>query len=154
MVTQLRSLPPGIHSPSSQKHARLPSRGQTQLFWGKLERTGTGSLGSKGSQDRLIHQFLASASTFKNPHSAVRIDQSSQKCSPETEFQNLLKKVSVEISEDQMSPGFFSRLFLVPKSDNSRRLVIDLSLPSNYGKIPKSKMDTLQKVLSFLKKGC
>ena len=49
-----------------------------------------------------------------------------------SEFQTLLDKGAVEIQEDRSSPGFYSRLFLVPKHNHQLSPVIDLSLLNNY----------------------
>ena len=71
----------------------------------------------------------------------------------QAEFQNLLSKGAIEVPEDQASPAFFSRLFLVPKPDGTWRPVIDISHLNSFIKIPRFKMDTSQKVLASLKKG-
>ena len=72
----------------------------------------------------------------------------------ETEFHKLLKKGAIEIPEDNSLPGFYSRLFLVPKPNNKWRPVIDLSHLNDFVQIPRFKMETPQKVMSSLKKGC
>ena len=50
-------------------------------------------------------------------------------------------------------PGFYYRLFLVPKPNQQWRFVFDPSLLNNYIRIPKFKMDTPQKIRSSLRKG-
>ena len=69
----------------------------------------------------------------------------------EAEFHKLLKKGAIEVPEDKSSPGFYSRLFLVPKLNNTWRPEIHLSLLNDFVQIPKFRMDTPQKVMSSLK---
>jgi hypothetical protein len=45
----------------------------------------------------------------------------------------LLKSVIEEISPTQSTPGFYSRLFLVPKKTGGMRPVIDLDCPTKEG---------------------
>ena len=66
--------------------------------------------------------------------------------------QDLLAKGAVEEVEKGDSPGFYSRLFLVPKKD-SWRPVIDLSHLNSFLKIPKFKMETPESVRSAIQKG-
>ena len=78
LVTQCKSLPPEIHSPSSPKPVSPPSRGQTFLVLEELGRIGTGSLGGKHSKTWLYLQLLAASSSLKIPNSLIRNRQSYQ----------------------------------------------------------------------------
>jgi hypothetical protein len=54
----------------------------------------------------------------------------------------LLKSVIEEIPPTQSTPGFYSRLFLVPKKTGGMRPVIDLSILNSYLSVPHFKMET------------
>ena len=69
------------------------------------------------------------------------------------QFQILLDKGAIEIVKDHSSPGFFSRLFLVPKPNGEWRPVIDLSSLNNFLLIPKFRMDTPREIWRSLHLG-
>ena len=56
---------------------------------------------------------------------------------------SLIEKGAVEEVLTRGSPGFYSRLFAVPKSSGGWRPVLDLSLLSRYLRKLKFKMETL-----------
>ena len=72
-----------------------------------------------------------------------------------TEFhqavQKLLDKGAVEPVLDHQSPGFYSRLFLVPKKDGGWRPVIDLSQLNRFLKIPHFHMETTSGIMKALR---
>ena len=89
--------------------------------------------------------------TYPSVHSST----SNPECNSllQADFQTLLDKGAIEIPEDKSSPGFYSRLFLVPKPNQQWRPVIDLSLFNNYIRIPRFKMDTPKNIRASLRKG-
>ena len=60
----------------------------------------------------------------------------------EEEVASLLQKGAVE-EIHPISPGFYSRIFLVPKKNGKVRLIIDLSTLNRHVFIQSSKMETL-----------
>jgi len=54
-----------------------------------------------------------------------------------TEVELLLQKQAIEPVEDPTTPGFYSRLFVVPKQNGKWRPVIDLKGLNHYVKVPK-----------------
>ena len=58
----------------------------------------------------------------------------------------LLKKWAVERVRNRITPGFYSRLFLVPKKNRKLRPVIDLSLLNHYIHKQHFKMETVKSV--------
>ena len=60
----------------------------------------------------------------------------------EEEVASLLQKGAVE-EIHPLSPGFYSRIFLVPKKNGKVRLIIDLSTLNRHVFIQSSKMETL-----------
>ena len=58
----------------------------------------------------------------------------SQSSSPfiREEIENLLNKRAVERVQNLGTPGFYSRIFLVPKKNGKLRLIIDISLLNQY----------------------
>ena len=63
------------------------------------------------------------------------------------QLENLLSKGAVEPVADD-SPGFYSRLFLVPKKTTEWRPVIDLSALNKYMDPPRFRMESLGSILS------
>ena len=61
------------------------------------------------------------------------------------EVNNLLQKRAVEEIIPE-SPGFYSRIFLVPKKNGKLRLIIDLSTLNHYGLTQSFRMETQKKV--------
>jgi len=66
------------------------------------------------------------------------------------EIQNLLDKGAVERVLDTSSPGFYSRLFVVPKPGGRWRPIIDLKALNRFLKIPKFHMESLQSIWANL----
>lgn len=61
-------------------------------------------------------------------------------------IQGLLNKGAVERVHQPQTPGFYSRLFLVPKKNGTWRPVIDLSTLNKYIKIESFKMETASSI--------
>ena len=68
------------------------------------------------------------------------------------QFLKLLDKRAIEEVRDPSTPGFYSRLFVVPKKTGGWRPVIDLSVLNTYMMIPKFKMETLKSIRAGLHK--
>ena len=81
------------------------------------------------------------------PLSSV-LRSSSQSSSPllREEIVELLEKWAVERVQDPGTPGFYSRLFLVPKKNGKLSPVIDLSLLNQYLRKQPFKMKTVKSV--------
>lgn len=69
------------------------------------------------------------------------------------EVSSLLNKKTTEVVEDRISKGFYSCLFLVPKSSGQWRPVLDTSALNFFIQKMKFKMETSQSVLSFIQQG-
>ena len=72
----------------------------------------------------------------------IRMSQSSSPFLRE-EIENLLNKRAVERVQNQGTPGFYSRIFLVPKKNRKFRLILDLSLLNRYIEKQAFKMETV-----------
>ena len=75
----------------------------------------------------------------------IRMSQSSSPFLRE-EIENLLNKRAVERVKIPGTPGFYSRIFLVPKKNGKLRLIIDLFLLNRYIKKQAFKMETVKSV--------
>ena len=75
----------------------------------------------------------------------IRMSQSSSPFLRE-EIENLLNKRAVERVQNPGTPGFYSRIFLVPKKNGKLRLIVDLSLLNRYIKKQSFKMETVKSV--------
>jgi hypothetical protein len=67
------------------------------------------------------------------------------------EVQSLLLKRVIE--EIPLTPGFYSRLFLVPKKTGGMRPVIDLSILNSYLSVPHFKMETNRSIRACILPG-
>ena len=65
----------------------------------------------------------------------------------------LIDKNAVELVQNPKSLGFFNRLFLVPKPNNSWRPILDLSKLNLFLKAEKFKMETPETIRSSLQQG-
>ena len=83
-----------------------------------------------------------------NPPSFVSSDKSESIFLPATgtRDKDLLQKRAVERVQDPGTPGFYSRLFLVPKKNGKLRPVIDLSLLNQYKRKQPFKMETVKSI--------
>ena len=73
-------------------------------------------------------------SVSSDPHKHLRLSE---------EVSVLLQKAAIEqVPTSSLGPGFYSRLFLVPKKKGGMRPVIDLSILNTYLVIPHFKMET------------
>ena len=75
----------------------------------------------------------------------IRMSQSSSPFLRE-EIENLLNKRAVERVQNPETPGFYSRIFLVPKKNGKFRLILDLSLLNRYIEKQAFKMETVKSV--------
>ena len=75
----------------------------------------------------------------------IRMSQSSSPFLRE-EIENLLNKRAVERVQNPETPGFYSRIFLVPKKNGKFRLILDLSLLNRYTEKQAFKMETVKSV--------
>ena len=75
----------------------------------------------------------------------IRMSQSSSLLIRE-EIENLLKKQAVKRVQNPGTPGFYSRIFLIPKKNGKLRLIIDLSLLNRYIEKQSFKMETVKSV--------
>ena len=64
--------------------------------------------------------------------------------------QNLRLSRAIEEVTDTTSPGYYSRLFLVPKPDGSFRPIIDLKKLNQFIMVPSFKMETLFSIIAAL----
>ena len=69
------------------------------------------------------------------------------------QFQKLVEKGALEPVEKPDTPGFYSRIFLVPKSSGGWRPVIDLSVLNLHLKKKPFKMETAESIRSALPRG-
>ena len=75
----------------------------------------------------------------------IRMSQSSSPFLRE-EIENLLNKRAVERVQNPETPGFYSRIFLVPKKNGKFCLILDLSLLNRYIEKQAFKMETVKSV--------
>ena len=75
----------------------------------------------------------------------IRMSQSSSPFLRE-EIENLLNKRAVERVQNPETPGFYSRIFLVPKKNGKFHLILDLSLLNRYIEKQAFKMETVKSV--------
>ena len=70
-----------------------------------------------------------------------------------TVVQELLIKAAIEVVDNPSSPGFYSRLFTVPKASGGCRPVIDLSALNRYIECPHFQMETADSIRHSIRPG-
>ena len=68
----------------------------------------------------------------------------------QAEINTLLQKGAIEQVLFPKSPGFYYRLFVVPKPEGKWRPIIDLKALNFYLKVPKLRMESLQSIWACL----
>ena len=69
------------------------------------------------------------------------------------EVHALLQKQATEVVTDVSTPGFYSRLFVVPKPGGRWRPVIDLSALNRHIKAPRFRMETARALRASISPG-
>jgi hypothetical protein len=128
----------------------IPVGGRLQFFWKTWEQKGASEWVSEVLRWGYKLEFwerpplTRTPVSFPDPHRHQILT---------TEIAAMVAKGALEVVHDQESPGFYSRLFVVPKPDNRWRPVIDLKVLNWYLKIPKFKMESLQSIWGALLPG-
>ena len=108
-------------------------------------------MGGGGSQGRVFHTLSDATSSFVKPVFLAAYPQDSVKgIALEEEVRSMLEKGAIEPSP--LSPGFYSRLFLVPKSSGGWRPVIDLSTLNKLIVKKRFNMETTRTVLQSIRR--
>ena len=93
----------------------------------------------------ILKPNLVRAPLIPSGYKALQKDQALASC-----IQPLLSKNTIERVENVKSLGFYSRLFLVPKSHQRWRPVIDLSRLNTFLLIERFKMETPESIRASL----
>ena len=64
----------------------------------------------------------------------------------DSEVRNLVKKGAVQVVHNHKSPGFYGRLFVVPKASGGWRPVLDLSTLTLYLEYKRFRMETVSSI--------
>ena len=89
----------------------------------------------------------------KPPLTSIPIDFASAHPALPEAINRLLEKGAVERVSNPNTPGFYSRLFLVPKKDGAWRPIIDLSYLNTFIDIQSFKMETQMSVRASILPG-
>lgn len=141
--------------PGVQSHlpTPFPVGGRLHHFWRKWEQLGLDPWAVNVLRDGYYISFHTNPplttvplvkTESKDPHKQALLAQ---------EIQTLLDKGAIEPVKDSSTPGFYSRIFLVPKPEGKWRPVIDLSALNKFVNIPRFKMDTPAKIRMSMVKG-
>ena len=104
---------------------------------------------------RKLHlQFLRSPPLSEIPISLSHTSDKEKRILLSEEVQSLILKGAIERVQDPFqSPGFYSRVFLVPKKTGGMRPVIDLSILNTFLLVPHFKMETNRSIRSCIHPG-
>ena len=132
----------------------MPVGGRLQFFWTRWQKLGASPYTVKMLREGYRLPFLAG----HPPLSRIPLILSSYANLTKQELldntvKELLDKKAIEVVWNPTSPGFYSRLFLVPKKSGGWRPVIDLSVLNNFLEIPSFKMETPESIRKSLQQG-
>ena len=117
-----------------------------------LEGQGCGSLGGGGSEGGVCDSFSHASSPFRDSTTPGFVLPPSIKGEAlQGEIQALLQKGAVEPASP--SPGYYSRMFVVPKSPGGWRHIIDLSTLNKLVVQTLFHMETSRSVLRAVRQG-
>ena len=146
-VLQLPHLPEPLFSSQEQT---VPVGGRLQKFWKVWQDLGADpwvvSTIKHGYAIEFIHQPPLSTTPIfglNSNHPQVKV-----------EILKMIQKGALEEVLNPFSPGFYSRIFVVPKKTGDLRPVIDLKLLNNFLKPKPFKMETPHSIRRSLKREC
>ena len=132
----------------------LPVGGRLSAYWQTWER-----LGVDPWVVSVVRWGFQLTFTSKPPLTTRPVVKSGRPHDPymnqiiQEQFRILLLKEAIEVVQEPSSPGFYSRLFVVPKKTGVWRPIIDLSVLNTYLVIPKFKMETPASIREGLRVG-
>ena len=145
----LESIPPPI--PRAASHQPKVG-GRLRDFWRVWLKAGALPSVVRTLRDGLLLDFLAKPPLNRKPSiNSAYPDMERNLLLLEAVDGMLLKGVIVPV-KNVTSPGFYSRLFLVPKKSGGWRPVIDLSAHNRFIRIPSFKMETAEFIRGHLQK--
>ena len=105
------------------------------------------------SNSRGVGSCVSGTPSFVGQSDSYVSDKEKFRLLPEEVQSLLLKRVIEEIPLTQSTPGFYSRLFLVPKKTGGMRPVIDFSILNSYLSVPHFKMETNRSIRACILPG-
>jgi hypothetical protein len=140
--------PPKREEPFSVPFPSIPVGGRLTHFLSQWEKITTDYWGG------LHLQFLRSPPLSAIPISLSHTSDKEKRILLSEEVQSLILKGAIERVQDPFqSPGFYSRVFLVPKKTGGMKPVIDLSILNTFLLVPHFKMETNRSIRSCIHPG-
>ena len=123
--------------------------GRLQNFWKVWQQLGADPWVVSTIREGYAIEFLQSPPLSSTPI----YNLNSQHPQVRVEIEKMIQKGALEKVQNPNSPGFYSRIFVVPKKTGDLRPVIDLKLLNTFLKPKPFKMETPQSIRRGLKKG-
>ena len=102
---------------------------------------------------RIVHKGYTLSFERQPPLRCTPLNLTSDHPGISEALSGLLEKGAVERVTHTLTPGFYSRLFLVPKKNGSLRPIIDLSTLNAYLQVPTFKMETVSSIRNSIHPG-
>ena len=150
-VDHLSSVKPVTNAPTVALD--VPVGARLHQCWEKMGSPGGKSQGSNSTQRGLHPPLPVQTQLDQVTNCHKQLCQSPQKLPLLEALYQLVNKNAVEPVADQKSPGFYNRLFLVPKPNNRLRPILDLSTLNTFLNTESFKMETPETIRTSLQAG-
>lgn len=144
------SLPPILTNPALPT---LPVGGRLQFFWRTWQQMGASPYVVDIIREGYLMPFLSDPPLSHTPLGNSLYSDPVKNSVLHQAVMDLVSKRAIELVSNVNSPGFYSRLFLVPKKTGEWRPVIDLSALNRFIECPTFKMETPEFVRTSLQTG-
>jgi ribonuclease HI len=147
-----RSSPPPFHS-LPPPEVDSPVGGRLALFWGRWADLGCHPFVVRVLREGFSLSFRERPRLSRSPTVQSASHDPVRQATLTTIVDDLLAKNAVEPVTDPSSPGFYSRLFFVPKKTGGNRPIIDLSQLNLLLDVPKFRMESVHSIRASLNQG-
>ena len=153
-VSQVGVMPvsAAVHAPGLPPRSIPPVGARLKLFWREWESRGASPWIVSVLREGYSLELEKDPPLTTHPSVISKYQDLEKQETLAREIQSLLQKGALEEVVDTSSPGFYSRMFLVPKKTGDLRPIIDLSILNTFLKFQTFKMESAESIRASLLK--